>query len=109
DLPRLGTYNLVWFFGTVDISGWFRIILLLYSCVCALLVPFQAAEYVRLGATRFKAWTEGMRSHRNEGNESRPWTTSDRRAKCRGLVKSWCYLVEKLSKACMKIQSNAVF
>jgi hypothetical protein len=108
DLPRLGTYNLVWFFGAVDISGWFRIILLLYSCACALLVPFQAAEYVRLGATRFKSWTEGMRSHRNEGSETRPRTTNGR-GKCRGLVKAWCFLVQKLSDACMKIQSNAVF
>jgi hypothetical protein len=108
DLPRLGTYNLIWFFGAVDISGWFRIILLLYGCACALLVPFQVAEYVRLGATRFKAWTEGMQSHRNESSESRPLATNGR-AKCRGLVKGWCYLVEKLSNACMKIQSNAVF
>jgi hypothetical protein len=108
DLPRLGTDNLIWFFGAVDISGWFRIVLLVYSCVCALMMPFQGAEYLRLGATRFKAWTEGMRSQGNEGGESRPWTSGGRTRRS-GLVKAWCYLVEKLSNAGMKIQSNAVF
>jgi hypothetical protein len=108
DLPLLGTENLVWFFGAVDVSGWFRIILLVYCCGCALLLPFQVAEYLRLGATRFKLWTEGVRGHGHEGSENHRWRPGGP-AKRRGLVKVWCYLVEKLSDACMKIQNHGMF
>ena len=40
-LPLLGTNNQVWFFTAVDILGWFRILMLVYSCFCCLLLPFQ--------------------------------------------------------------------
>ncbi len=38
ELPLLGTANDVWFFARVDISGWFRVLMLIYSSIKCLLL-----------------------------------------------------------------------
>ena len=55
-LPLLRTNNRVWFFASVNISGWFRILMLLYSSFCCLMLPLEVIEYLRLLQTTFDEW-----------------------------------------------------
>lgn len=72
ELPSLRTNDGVWLFVMVDAKGGFRIVMLIYSCLCALILPFQMVEYLKLGATRFLAWTEGTQEdeHGNLGTHT---------------------------------------
>jgi hypothetical protein len=59
-LPLLNTSNRVWFFVEVDISGWFRTMMFVYSCInCVLFFPVDVVQYVQMEARCFAAWSEG--------------------------------------------------
>jgi len=56
-LPLLGTANQVWFFGRVDVSGWFRIFMLVATCLDSIMTAASIAPYLNLIAIRFVYWT----------------------------------------------------
>jgi hypothetical protein len=106
-LPLLGTYNRVWFFTAVDVSGWFRIMMLVYSCGCCLLLPFQVVSYLKLGARRFSAWTEGKESEGGLGDDAQ--LSLDRPTEGRQLWIKWSRSARKVSIVFTNLQNNFVF
>src|SRR5579862_2631170 len=67
-LPRLGTSNQVWFFASVDITGWFRIFMPVYSCASCLLLPLDVVGYISMASRKFFAWAEVAEG--GQGDES---------------------------------------
>lgn len=57
ELPLLGTSNLVWFFAPVNLGGWFRILMLVVTCLKALLLPCAIGPYLNMALERFVDWT----------------------------------------------------
>ena len=55
-LPLLGTSNRVWLFVSVDVSGWFRVVMLIYSSFCCMLLIIQIPRYFQLFYAAFSAW-----------------------------------------------------
>ena len=55
-LPLLGTNNRVWLFVSVDVSGWFRVVMLIYSSFCCMLLIIQIPRYLQLFYAAFSAW-----------------------------------------------------
>jgi hypothetical protein len=68
ELPLIGTANRVWFFAEVDILGWFRILMLIYSSLDCLLLPMRAMSYLCLIQRSFSMWT-GKKSEGRSGNQ----------------------------------------
>ena len=69
-LPILGTNNRVWLFTAVDISGWFRILMLVYSSLCCLYLPVEIVSYLLLIRTAFCSWTGTKTIRERQDNES---------------------------------------
>jgi len=57
ELPLFETSNRVWFFVPVDLSGWFRVFMLVVTCIETLQLPFQIGAYLELARERFADWT----------------------------------------------------
>jgi hypothetical protein len=55
-LALLGTRDKVWFFAEVDLSGWFRILMLVYGCVMCVFLPSDVFSYLDMESVRFAAW-----------------------------------------------------
>jgi hypothetical protein len=118
DLPLLGTSNRVWFFVEVDVSGWFRILMLVYSCFnCAVFLLWDVVDYVSIEARRFDAWSKGKPEgdddddDDDEDNNSAPvLSTPFRVSKCSSLkqfIKDISADVEKLwSSFLMKLSAG---
>jgi hypothetical protein len=106
ELPTLGTRNLVWVFAPVDVAGGFRIVLLIYSCFCALILPLQIVEYLKLGATRFLAWTQGRQE---DGDEvTIDYFSTEETVSSPRLDTIWSRWMRKLSKWFLSLQSLPV-
>ena len=71
-LPTLDTKNLVWFFTAVDVSGWFRIVMLCYSTVYCLFLPVEIIEYLGLLRRTFVDWA-GVKNADNHRERSCKW------------------------------------
>jgi hypothetical protein len=56
ELPLLGTSNRIWFFTAVDVAGWFRVLMLVATCVNCLWLPFEMVAYLNLISRRFSYW-----------------------------------------------------
>jgi len=56
-LPLLGTDNQVWFFAPVDLAGWFRIFMLVVTCLETFVTAASIGPYVDLILIRFVYWT----------------------------------------------------
>jgi len=56
-LPLLGTANQVWFFAPVDFAGWFRIFILIVTCLQSLITACAVGCYVDMIIIRFVYWT----------------------------------------------------
>lgn len=102
ELPTLHTANLVWLFAPLDIAGGFRIVLLIYSCLCALMLPFQIASYLKLGATRFRAWTQG-KQEKDEISENH--FSAEQEPRSPRLETLWSGSLRKVSDWFMRLQS----
>ena len=73
ELPLSGTTNQVWFFVAVDLAGWFRVFMLVVTCIESLQLPFQVGAYLELARERFVDWTcEEVTSSSPKG----PWVRS---------------------------------
>src|SRR5579862_3689819 len=110
DLPSLRTKDAVWIFTMVDVKGGFRIVMLFYSCLCTLILPLELVEYLKLGATRFRAWTEGTQE--DEPDDERtdhysPSPTNEEPINSR-LEKIWGRPVRKLSTWFLNLQSLSI-
>jgi len=57
ELPLLGTANLGWFFVPVDLAGWFRIFMLVVTCLESLMTTIVIGPYLDLIIIRFSIWT----------------------------------------------------
>lgn len=57
DLPFLGTNNRIWFFGSVNLSGWFHIFMLVASCLDVILLCSVPWIYLRLVLEQFVTWS----------------------------------------------------
>jgi len=95
-LPLLGTNNRVWLFTSVDVSGWFRVLMLVYSAFRCLLLLDQVPEYLRLLLGAFSEWAG---TDEGEGTESmgvpvRRWT--------------WGWFTRKLVKTLEYVVENSV-
>jgi len=66
ELPPFGTSNRVWFFAPVNLHGWFRIFMLVVTCIECLLVPLAAAIYFDIALDRFVEWT-GAKAYSDPG------------------------------------------
>ena len=106
NLPLLGTSNRVWFFTAVDISGWFRVLMLVYSCVVCLLLPFQVVSYLSMGVSRFSAWTEGSV---DEGSGDEDNQTFDGTINHGLVAKTWSRSMKKLSSVFTKLEKTRFF
>ena len=95
ELPLLGTYNRVWFFTAVDISGWFRILMLVYGSLLCLLLPVQVVSYLNLIEEAFDVWAKGQTVNGSNGDEE--------------LLRMWGDFMRKIAKVSKKLQSNVVF
>jgi hypothetical protein len=117
-LPLLGTYNRVWFFTAVDITGWFRILMLVYCCLKFLLLPFEFVAYFSMGVMRFNEWSEGKedndvkggeRSQRNGNPPSCQHTTSHDQQFSISSAKMWGTTMRHISTLLGWVDSNPVF
>ena len=70
-LPGLGTNNLVWFFAPVNISGWFRIFMLVVSCIKCMWLPFQLVGYIDMLSAIFKVWTDDASDYGSDDGDDR--------------------------------------
>lgn len=117
-LPLLGTYNRVWFFTAVDITGWFRALMLVYCCLKFLLLPFEFVAYFSMGVMRFNTWSQGKEGDKAEGGErnqrntnpsSRHHTTSHDQQLSILLKTMWGATMLHISKLLDQVNSNPVF
>jgi hypothetical protein len=56
-LPLLGTANRVWFFAPVDLAGWFRIFMVVATCLDSLIAVIAIGPYIELINIRFVHWS----------------------------------------------------
>lgn len=108
-LPLLGTHNRVWFFASVDISGWFRILMLVLGCIRLLKLPFDLVSYLNTLSAKFIAWTEGFAGESDE--EDDPWAKlfGDRNIGKSETANTWERILESLARAFKKLVSNKNF
>lgn len=74
ELPLLGTSNRVWFFAPVDLDGWFRIFMLVVTCVKSLLVPCAVGCYLNMALDRFVDWSGARDYAVHNLRPEHPWT-----------------------------------
>src|SRR5271170_5023079 len=103
-LPLLGTNNRVWFFAAVDVSGWFRVVMLIYSSFCCIMLIVQVPRYLLLFHEAFSVWAGADDSEEEEGTESingarhvsdRSWT--------------WGWFTRKIAGMFKQLVQNPVF
>jgi hypothetical protein len=68
-LPLLGTANLGWFFVPVDLAGWFRIFMLVATCIDAVFTAAAIGPYINMILRRFVYWT-GAELSADDGQHS---------------------------------------
>lgn len=105
-LPLLGTYNRVWLFAPVDVAGWFRILMLVFSCVHLLWLPLDLISYLNMLSRKFILWAEGLEG---EGNRDDDHQLFGDRPGDRGVSIIWDKVMEALAVAFSKLQDNAMF
>ena len=101
-LPTLGTRNLVWFFTAVDISGWFRILMIVYSALCCLSLPMEIVCYLFLIQTAFCAWTGTKLKKDEDGYKVVSETVPNR-------FWSWSGLMQIIARMSISMMNNVVF
>ena len=103
-LPLLGTKNLIWFFGAVDVSRWFRVLMLIYSSFCCIVLIFQVPRYLLLFHSAFSVWAGANESGDEEDTELSDVSTyvSDRSW-------TWGWFTRKIASIFKRLVENRIF
>jgi hypothetical protein len=103
DLPLLGTNNRAWFFAEVNLLGWFRILMLVYSSFCCLIMPAEIVCTISIIANRFREWSDGSIGE-PVTNDAEPESPPDHWA-----TREWSKIMHTLAQKLTTFTHNIVF
>lgn len=112
-LPLLGTKDRVWLFTAVDVTGWFRILMLIYSAVCCASLFVQVPEYLCLFHDAFCEWAGTSEENENEDEDEELEVIGAQSTNSAILVPdkrwTWGWLARKLANTSKYVAKNPLF